>query len=481
MGDPAHMNIKLIAPRSTVRPMDSAWKTRMSPPLSLLVLAALTPEEHTVTVADENVERVSLRDTPDLIGITVKVDTFDRAAEVARAYRLRGIPVVMGGIHPTVCPDACGPHADAIVVGEAEPLWPQLLHDLAQRTLRPIYRNEQAIDPALIPIPRWEALKARRYLFTNTITIGRGCPWRCDFCYNSSDNIPAGYRMKPIGHILAEIRSLDSPHVVFIDDNFIGNLAGARRLVQELRRLNITWHAAVSAEIGLHEDLLDLMAESGCKSLFIGFESINQSNLRECHKAQNRVTEYERTLARIHSRGIMVNASVVFGFDEDDASVFPAVLDWLMRCRVATMTAHILTPYPGTRLHRRLLQEGRIIDWDLRHYNTAHVVFRPRRMSPRELADGYRWMYRQFYSWESILARWPACRAQVIAYLEFALLYRKFGKITSLLGRAVGMRPLARAAKWLAYSAQSGRRTSPEAIDWMHAIGHAKARQAHAD
>lgn len=475
------MNIKLIAPRSTTRPMDSAWKTRMSPPLSLLVLAALTPCEHSVTVADENVERVSWRDAPDLVGITVKVDTLDRARAIAREYRLRGIPVVMGGIHPTVCPEDCTPHADAVVIGEAEELWPLLLRDLTRGSLQPVYRSVRPADPASIPVPRWDLLKANRYLFTNTVTIGRGCPWRCDFCYNSSDNIPAGYRMKPIGHILAEIATLDSPHVMFIDDNFIGDLAGARRLVMELGRRGITWHAAVSAEIGLHEELLDRMAESGCKSLFIGFESVNQSSLLRCHKVQNRVADYERTLARLHSRGIMVNASLVFGFDEDDASVFPSTLEWLIRNRAATMTAHILTPYPGTRLHRQLEKEGRIIDRDLRHYNTAHVVFQPRRMSPAELAEGYRWMYRQFYSWKSIYARWPAQREQVIAYLEFALLYRKFGKVTSILGRTLGMRRLAKAAKWLAYSRQSGRPANAEALDWAHAIGRAGARQAHAD
>jgi radical SAM superfamily enzyme YgiQ (UPF0313 family) len=467
------MNIKLIAPRSTVRPMDSAWKTRMSPPLSLLVLAALTPREHTVALADENIERPSFRDSPDLVGITVKVDTFDRACEIARAYRRRGVPVVMGGIHPTVCPEDCAPHAEAVVVGEAEELWLQLLRDFARGPLRRVYRDERPVDPALIPIPRWDALKARRYLFTNTITIGRGCPWRCDFCYNSSDNIPAGYRMKPIPNIVAEIRTLDAPHVMFIDDNFIGDVAGAWRLVKELRRMKVSWHAAVSAEIGRHEDLLDLMADSGCKSLFIGFESVNQSSLLNCHKVQNRVTDYDVTLARIHSRGIMVNASLVFGFDQDDPSVFQGTLAWLTRNKVATMTAHILTPYPGTRLHQRLVQERRIIDHDLRHYNTAHVVFRPQRMSPQELAEGYRWMYRQFYSWKSILARWPACADQRIAYLEFALLYRKFGKLTCFLGRSLGMRPLAKLAKRIAYPGWTAAPASHAAGAVMPAIAGA--------
>ena len=445
------MWIKLISPRVTMRPMDSTWKTRMAPPLSLLVLAALTPREHRVTIEDENIETLGLNDKPDLVGITVKVDTVYRAAEITKRYRSRGIPVVMGGIHPTVCPDDCAPFADAIAVGEAEETWAQIVRDAAQGCLKPFYRNTDPVDIAKVPIPRWELLKEKNYLFTNMLCIGRGCPWRCDFCYNSSLNIDARYRMKPIENILEEIESLGIRHIMFIDDNFIGNPARARILVTKLREMDLTWHAAVSADIGQHDDLLDRMAESGCKSLFIGFESVNQRSLLGCHKRQNRAGTYDETIAKIHRRGILVNASLVFGFDEDDENTFPATLDWLVRNRVASMTAHILTPYPGTRLYKRFLADHRIIDRDLRHYNTAHAVFSPRRMTPEQLEDGYRWVYRQFYSWANIARRWPLASSQVVAFLEFNLLYRKFGKATSVLGKLCGMRNLAKLAKALAY------------------------------
>jgi radical SAM superfamily enzyme YgiQ (UPF0313 family) len=431
--------------------MDSAWKVQMSPPLSLLILAALTPEEHRVTIEDENVERIHLHDAPDLVGITVKVDTVYRAGEIAQHYRRRGIPVVMGGIHPTVCPEDCLPNADAVVIGEAEEIWPELLKDAANRRFKRIYKNEHPVNIAQTPIARWNLLRAKNYLFTNTLCIGRGCPWRCDFCYNSSDNIDARYRMKPIENILAEIRSVGIRHIMFIDDNFIGNPGRTKVLLHELKKLNLTWHTAVSADIGKHEGILDDMAASGCKSLFIGFESVNQTNLLNCHKAQNRIDQYDDTIRKIHERGMMVNASLVFGFDGDDTGMFPSTLDWLVRNRVATMTAHILTPYPGTRLYKRLLAEGRIIDSDLRHYNTAHAVFRPARMTPDELEQGHHWMYSQLYSWANILKRWPVAAGQVVPYLEFNLLYRKFGKMTCFLGKAIGMRRLARFAKALAY------------------------------
>ncbi len=445
------MKIKLISPRVTLRPMDSAWKTHMAPPLALLVLGALTSPGHDVVIEDENVEKTNDADRPDLVGITVKADTFYRAAEISGHYRARGIPVVWGGIHPTVCPDDCLRHADSVVIGEAEETWSALLADASAARLKPVYRNDHPVDPSLTPIPRWDLLKEKNYLFTNTLCIGRGCPWRCDFCYNSSDNIPARYRMKPVENILAEIASLGIRHVMFIDDNFIGDPGRVRQLLPALRKMNLTWHAAVSADIGRQAGLLEQMAESGCKSLFIGFESVNPLNLLNCHKAQNRIEEYDATVSRIHRCGIMVNASLVFGFDEDDESVFQSTLAWLVRNRIATMTAHILTPYPGTRFYRKLQAEDRILDHDLRHYNTSRVVFRPNKISAEALEEGYLRMYDQLYSWGNIWRRRPALPGQLVAYLEFNLLYRKFGKVLSRLGQFIGMRGLAKLAKAVAY------------------------------
>lgn len=453
------MKIKLISPGSTMRPMDSAWKTHMAPPLSLLVLGALTPRKHEVRVEDENVETLNLGDRPDLVGITVKVDTANRSFDIAAAYRQRGVPVVMGGIHATACPDGCLPHADSVVIGEAEYLWPKVVEDAESHSLRRIYRNDGPVDIAHSPIPRWDLLDGKNYLFTNTLCAGRGCPWRCDFCYNSSENIDARYRMKPVSHILREIQSLGTDHVMFIDDNFIGNPAQARVLLRELVGMKLTWHTAVSADIGRYPDILDLMAESGCKSLFIGFESVRQEGLSGCNKKQNRVGTYDATIAAIHQRGILVNASLVFGFDSDDGEVFPRTLGWLMRNKVSTMTAHILTPYPGTRLYKKLEAEGRIIDRDLDHYNTSHVVFQPARMTPHELEMGYGEMYDRFYSFAGIVRRMPRGVAQATAYLEFNLFYRKFGKVTSRLGHLVGMRRLAETARFVAY----GRRRRPAA------------------
>jgi radical SAM superfamily enzyme YgiQ (UPF0313 family) len=295
--------------------------------------------------------------------------------------------------------------------------------------------------------------------------MSRGCPWGCEFCYGSSPNLQRRHRVKSPAQVLAEIASLGTRHVFFIDDNFIGSPDHARTLLRAFRPLGLTWHTAVSADIGRHDDLLDLMAQSGCKSLFIGFETLDGNNLKGCRKPQNRVEEYDRTVRKIHDRGMMVNASLVFGFDQDKPDTFTTTLDWLVAHRIETMTGHILTPFPGTPFYQRLLGEGRIIDFDLSHYNTSHVVFRPKGMHADELLAGFLWMYRQFYSWRKIRERLPEAREQWAAYLLFNVLYRKLGTALSLVGRLGTMGLLARAARALSYpgpmNGAAGKRFSP--------------------
>ena len=459
------MWIELISPRVTMRPMDSAFKRQMAPPLSLLVLAALTPKRHRVTIIDENIERHRGTDEPDLVGITVKADTTARAWDIARSYRRRGIPVVLGGIYPTTCPRESAPHADSIVIGEAETLWSDVLHDAEAGCLKKVYQCDTPPDLSLTPIPQWNLISKKPYLYTNTLTIGRGCPWRCSFCYNSSPNLPADYRAKPIDHILREIDSLDSPHVMFIDDNFIANPSFARELLKAFLPLRLTWHTAVSANIGVYDDILDLMAESGCRSLFIGFETLIAENLKLSNKRQNRVDAYGRTVSKIHDRGMMVNASVAFGFDHDGPSVFDETTRWLIEHKIETMTAHILTPYPGTVLHSRLMSQGRIFDHDLTHYNTSKVVFRPTGMTVKELESGYFRAYRRFYSWPSIVKRLPAVGSTLVPYLLFNVLYRKYGRMVSRFGALGIMHQLGRLGAKVSYPQLRGKHAGAQSLE----------------
>ena len=238
--------------------------------------------------------------------------------------------------------------------------------------------------------------------------------------------------------------------MLFIDDNFIGTPSYTRELLGNLRGMGLKWSAAVTTKIADHPDLLDLMAETGCQSLFIGFESINNSSLQGVNK-DNHFEKYERLASEIHSRGIMINAGMVFGLDGDEPDVFPRTLDWLVKNKIETLTSHILTPYPGTKLYRRIKDEGRITDNELSKYNTAHVVFQPKGMTAEELYKGYLWIYREFYTFRNILRRMLEHGAQRKPYLLFNLFYRKFGRFTSALARVIPMWAMGRLAAQISY------------------------------
>lgn len=445
------MKIKLISPKMTLRPMDSEFKRAMSPSLALLILGALTPEEHEISIEDENVGLLHLDDRPDLVGITVNVDTSKRAYEIARQYRERGSKVVLGGIHVSANPDEALLHADSVCIGEAEELWIQILLDVRDGILKPKYYNSRPTDLSLTPVPKWSLVDKSKYLYTNVVVTSRGCPFGCEFCYNSCKYVHHWFRNRPIKNVLEEIKTLDTRQVMFIDDNFIGNVGWTKEFLRQLKPLRLTWHAAVSANIVHYPELLYEMKDSGCESLFIGFETINKSSLESVGKSQNNVENYEKLVSEIHARGIMVNASLVFGFDGDGPGVFKQTLAWLVKNKIETMTAHILTPYPGTKIYRRLQSEGRIADAEPTHYNTSFAVFKPRQMAPSELQKGYLKIYRDFYSIKNILKRLPDDRSQRVPYLLFNFIYRKFGKIASKIASHGMMDRLSKWARRLSY------------------------------
>lgn len=446
------LKIKLISPKMSLRPMDSEFKRRMSPSLALVTIATLTPEPHSVCIEDENLKPVNYNDHPDLVGIAVNVDTAYRAFEISSKYRKKGIPVIFGGIHASSDPDHVAPYCDSVCIGEAENTWSEILEDVANNRLKKRYLNKEITEMKLYPRPDWNFISQKEYLYHNIIVTSRGCPFKCDFCYNSCDYIKNPYRNRPVENVIDEIVKHRMKEVFFIDDNLIGNMNWIMAFLNELKKLDIIWHGAVSTNLVHFPELIDLMAESGCRSLFIGFESINSQSVRSVGKRQNIIREYERLIGELHSRGIMVNASLVFGFDYDTIFTFSETLNWLVANKIETMTAHILTPYPGTVLYKKLLSENRIIDFNLRNYNTSNVVFKPKLISPIELRAGYLWIYEQFYSIKNILKRKPDHRELVIPYFLFNLGYRKFGKFTSLVADKLGlMSQVAKIAGKLSY------------------------------
>lgn len=444
------MYIKLIQPKVNKRPMDTDLKIHMAPPLGLLTIASLLRKRHRILIENENVQEIEYEDSPDIVGISVTVDTLPRAVRIAERFRRRGIVVVAGGIHITTAADTILEDCfDVLCIGAAEGTWPDIVRDYEQGCLKRVYRCSGKLQGKDLVSPAYDLVDRDIYLYCNVIHTSRGCPYRCDFCYNSAAQ--RGYLNRPIKDVLEDIRAVRSRHIMFIDDNFAGNPGWTRAFLETIRPMNLKWNAAVSVNAARDPALLDLMQESGCQSLFIGFESISPDSIRTVHKVQNSIAEYERAVKAIHERGIMINASFVFGLDGDTRETFRATLDWIVKHKIETVTSHILTPYPGTALYDRLKKEGRVLTDDLSLYDTAHVVFQPKHMTRRELYAGYLWIYRQVYSLKHIWRRMPEHKKQRAAYLLFNLFYRKYGRLTDVLCKWITYRRIGDVAAKISY------------------------------
>lgn len=432
--------------------MDTSLKARMSPHLGLLTIARIVEDRgHEVEVVNENLARHVPSGDVDLVGISASVDVLPRAQALADAYRRMGVPVAVGGIGVTADPTTAKGLFDTICIGPAEGHWPELLKDAAEGRLKAEYRTGPGFAGENLLPPSFRSVDTSGFLYSNIIAASRGCPFACDFCYNSAVKGVCGYQHRTVASVMEEIRSKATRHIMFIDDNFIGDPAFARELLEAMRPLRLKWSAAVSANIVDMPDLLDRMRDTGCRSLFIGFESLHGEALANVHKAQNRTSRYEALVEALHSRGIMINASFVFGMDGDDETVFDATVRWVVRNRIETVTSHILTPYPGTAFYGRMKSEGRITDDDISHYDTAHVVFRPKGMTAEALYDGYLKVYRDIYSIPNILRRLPRTPAQILPYLLFNFFYRKYGRLTERLCARFSYRGIGRLARLVSY------------------------------
>lgn len=445
------MIIKLIQPEMKMRPMDTKLKTRMSPPLGLLTIANMFYREHTVIIENENIRDINYDEAVDIVGISITVDVLPRAVEIAKRFHKRGVTVVGGGIQITACPEYMTEEFDAVSVGMAEKTWFDIVRDFQRGELKKIYTCSGSIKGSDIIPPAYNLINKGDYLYTNIVCTSRGCPFKCDFCYNSCEHCRDIYINRPVEDVLADIRAIGKKHIMFIDDNFIGNPKWTREFVKALKPLKIKWNGAVSSNIGDMPELLDEMAESGCQSLFIGFESLNERSLKNVHKNQNSIEKYEKLVNELHSRGIMINASFVFGLDGDDVTTFKATLDWIVKNKIETVTSHILTPYPGTKLYDDFVKDNRITSFDFSEYNTASVVFKPENMTAEELYEGYINIYKEIYSLKNIIKRIPRSRKQVLPYLMFNLLYRKYGKFSEWICEKITYERLGRIGEFISY------------------------------
>jgi radical SAM superfamily enzyme YgiQ (UPF0313 family) len=404
------MNILLIAPAS------ERWrhvgkrkyfngKTFRFSMLSLLAVAAESPPDVNIRMIDEQVDEIPWDDPLDLIGITCMTAAAPRAYEIADRFRKRSIPVVLGGMHPTFCPEEAGLHADAIVLGDAEGIWAEVVNDARNRCLKHIYDNTQLHSlKGLRHLPR-SLLAREKYRTIHAVQATRGCPKQCDFCSVSAFH-QATQRQRPIEEVIAEIANIPSRFFMFIDDNLTADKEYSTQLFRALIPLRKRW--VTQSTIAMAEDLefVRLVAKAGCVGVFIGIETFSEKNLETVNKSFNRVEKYREAVATLHAHGIGVEVGIVFGFDHDDPHVFERTLKAMDKLKIDAAQISIFTPLPGTPRFKAM--KNRIIDFDWSHYDFHHAVFQPGNMSAQNLKDGHDWVTNRFYSLGRIIRR--ACR-----------------------------------------------------------------------
>jgi len=402
------MKIKLIAPHEHREDMiSSPFKLQR---VNLPLLAALTPPGHTITIVEEAFAPDDTNQDVNLVGITVLTELALRAYAIGDAYRRKKVKVVMGGIHPTVLPEEALEHADAVVVGEAENIWPQLLSDAASGRMQRIYRAGKMTDLKGLPKPRRELIpetKGKGYI---PIPIGvetsRGCPYDCEFCC-IGQTLGNQYRVRPVQEVIPEIEAIDSPYLFFVDDALGLNRNAAKKLFTGMIPLRRQWLAQGTVSLAEDLELLSLMKRAGCLGLLIGFESVQKGTQNEVKKIKNLRIDFDEAMHRFHGEGFGILGSFVFGFDYENKDVFEQTLEFIMRCHMDIAQLRILTPYPGTRLYKRLLSEGRLLvrDWWLQGYAPDTLVFQPKGMTANELVSGYDRLNRQAYSFGAMTKR----------------------------------------------------------------------------
>ena len=372
--------------------------------ITMPYLAALAPSNWTVLHIDEAVQAVDLATPADLVGITFHTPSAPHAYALADGFRQRGTPVVLGGPHVTLMPEEAQGHADVIFVGEAESDWPQFLcaFETGRHHQRYCATEPPSLDQA--PMSRKDLFHRRDHT-AGVLFATRGCAHGCDFC-TLAVMYQSRVRKRPVEAVAREYGSFPGKVIILWDDNLASDVNYAKTLFRALAPHRKWWSSQVSILAAKDEEFLELAARSGCKQLFVGLESISQASMDEVHKGFNRVTDYAQAIARIHAHGIAVQAGIVFGFDHDTQTIFDETLDFLEGAGVQNATFNILTPFPGTKLYRRLEREGRILTRDWSKYNgRANVVFQPKQMSPEELLAGFQHANRRFYSWRSVHSR----------------------------------------------------------------------------
>ncbi|MBC7128632.1 MAG: B12-binding domain-containing radical SAM protein [Thermoplasmatales archaeon] len=401
------MKILLVFPKiehgvTTYRDRKSPFaKLFGNPSLSLAQVAACS-DGHEIRIVDENFEEIDFDEKWDIVGINSLTMTAPRAYSIADEFRKKGIKVVLGGYHPTAMPEEAKEHADAVVIGEAEEVWNDLLNDAEQENLKPFYYGPH-VDASKIPVPRRDLMKNKP--LTEGIQTTRGCPNACDFCATSVF-LGRKLRSRPIEAVVKEMKEIKNKVLIFRDPSLTINPSYSIELFKAIKPLKKKWIANGNINLlGKDEKFLKAAKEAGCIAWFVGFESINPESLKEAHKVSNKAEEYDKAIKKVRKYGMGVIGGFIFGFDADTPEIFDTTLEAVLQWEIDAAEFNILTPYPGTPLYERLEKEGRIFTKDWRKYTQAHIVYKPKNMTPEELLEGIKHVIRGFYSMKETIKR----------------------------------------------------------------------------
>ena len=401
--------IHLINPKTdsvTTRPLYMN-RALYSPLAGLLAVAAAIPrDQYEVVLTDENIEAVDFDLKADLVGISAMTSYVNRGYEIADQFRAKGIPVVMGGVHPSFMPQEALKHCDAVVIGEVELVMDRLLDDLRRGSMLGSYKSDVLHPMVGVPMPRYDLLKKNRYVNRTFVQTSRGCHQGCTFCAEPLMN-GLKFRYRPVDEVVREMENCGSRFISINDADFFGTPTRPKEVMRALKGRGLRWQAGVTSKLAQDDEMLELAAASGCTMLSIGFESISRSTLKSVHKHVNRPETFAALVEKIHSYGIMVFGLFMFGFDGDDRSVFEETVRFNRESDYDACAYSVLTPYPGTLTWYEMKKANRIVSFDWDKYDQGQVVYRPAQMTGDELRIGQAHAYEAFYALASIAGRFP--------------------------------------------------------------------------
>lgn len=423
------MRLLLVQP-SHLNPDGTVFKTRRLPypGLALPMVAALTPGDVDIEIVNDYFENIDYDDPADLVAVTAMTPQVRRAYQIVDGFRRRGKKVVIGGFHASLFPEEAIERCDAVVVGEAEDVWPRVWEDFLSGGMKGVYRAQGHPDLGGRPTPRYDLLDRRGYsLLAYPVQTTRGCPHRCDFC-SVHHFFGGSYRHRPIDEVVRDIQAVRSPYISFIDDNIAADPKYTMGLLEAIRPLGIIWGGQCNLSACEDEEFLQAAYDAGCVSLFVGVESVEPESLKAANKTFNRVEDYSRILRKVQRVGIAPHVSMIMGMEGDRVETFDKTHNFLMENKVPVAYLFILAPAPGTPFFERWRSEGRLTSMDWNRYGGDECVYVPKHMTKEQLEEGFWGLYQRFYSIRSIIKRvlWPPkwdFRTYIV--LKFNLLHRK--------------------------------------------------------